>query len=73
MFKFLRSQAKVFYWVIAGSFVLFLALGGLTSRGCQAPGSHNYQPGVIGKVNGAKIMATDYDYTVRNQIAYLQR
>ena len=73
MFKFLRSQAKVFYWVIAGSFVLFLALGGLTSRGCQAPGTHRYEPGVVGKVNGMKLMAADYDNAVRNQIAFLKR
>jgi len=73
MFKFLRSQAKVFYWVIAGSFLLFLALGGLTSRGCQAPGSRSLEPGVVGKVNGQKLMAMDYDNAVRNQIAYHQQ
>ena len=42
MFKFLRSQAKVFYWVIAGTFILFLFLGGMTGRGCQAPGTKKY-------------------------------
>ncbi len=73
MFKFLRSQAKVFYWVIAGSFVLFLGLGGLTSRGCHAPGTQKYEPGVIGKVNGTKILAADYDDAVRQQVAYLRR
>jgi len=73
MFKFLRSQAKVFYWVIAGSFVLFLGLGGLTSRGCHAPGTQKYEPGVIGKVNGTKILAADYDNAVRQQVAYLRR
>ena len=39
MFKFLRSQAKIFYWVIAATFILFLFLGGMTGRGCQPPGA----------------------------------
>ncbi|MCK9995360.1 MAG: SurA N-terminal domain-containing protein [Candidatus Krumholzibacteria bacterium] len=67
MFKFLRSQAKVFYWVIAASFVLFLGLGGMTSRGCQAPGTKKVQAGVIGSVNGADITGQQYDYAVRQQ------
>ncbi len=74
MFKFLRSQAKVFYWVIAGSFVLFLVLGGLTGRGCQAPGtSKKYEPGVIGKVNGTKLMAQAYDQAVKQQTDMLHQ
>ena len=73
MFKFLRSQAKVFYWVIAGSFVLFLGLGGMTSRGCNAPGTANIEPGVIGSVNGTKITSQQYDLAVRQQIAMLRQ
>ncbi len=73
MFKFLRSQAKVFYWVIAGSFVLFLILGGLTGRGCQAPGTKRYEPGVIGKVNGTKLMSQQYDSAARQQVASLRK
>ena len=67
MFKFLRSQAKIFYWVIAASFILFLGLGGMTSRGCQAPGTKKFQAGVIGTVNGDDITAQQYDYAVRQQ------
>ena len=63
MFKILRSKAKVFYWVIAASFVLFLGLGGMTGRGCQAPGSGSYESGVVGSVNGKPISAQDYDFT----------
>ncbi len=73
MFKILRSKAKVFYWVIAGSFFLFLGLGGLTGRGCQPPGSSSYEAGVVGSVNGKAISAQDYDFTVRQQTAMLRQ
>jgi parvulin-like peptidyl-prolyl isomerase len=67
MFKFLRSQAKVFYWVIAATFILFLFLGGMTGRGCQPPGTKKFQAGVIGTVNGTDITGQQYDYAVRQQ------
>lgn len=73
MFKFLRSQAKLFYWVIAASFILFLILGGLTGRGCQAPGTGSFEPGVIGEVNGVKVSAQFYDDMVRQQIAFMRQ
>ncbi len=73
MFKFLRSQAKVFYWVIAGSFILFLFLGGMTGRGCQAPGSNSIEPGIVGSVNGDKITAQQYDFAVRQQVSQMRQ
>ncbi len=73
MFKLLRSQAKIFYWVIAGSFILFLFLGGMTGRGCQAPGTTGIEPGVIGSVNGDKITSQQYDASVRQQVALLRQ
>lgn len=73
MFKFLRSQAKVFYWVIAATFILFLILGGLTGRGCQAPGTRKLEAGVVGSVNGTEISAQQYDYAVRQQIAMMRQ
>ena len=73
MFKFLRSQAKVFYWVIAGTFVLFLFLGGMTGRGCQAPGTSSIEPGVVGSVNGDKITSQQYDFAVRQQVALMRQ
>ncbi len=73
MFKFLRSQAKVFYWVIAATFILFLFLGGMTGRGCQAPGTKKIQAGVIGTVNGQDITAQQYDYAVRQQRAQMRQ
>jgi peptidyl-prolyl cis-trans isomerase D len=71
MFKILRSKAKIFYWVIAATFILFLFLGGLTGRGCQAPGTRQLQAGIIGTVNGIDITAQQYDFTVRQQTAML--
>jgi len=74
MFKFLRSQAKVFYWVIAGSFVLFLFLGGMTGRGCQAPGTKKrIEAGVIGSVNGDKITSQSFDFAVQQQLAQMRQ
>lgn len=72
MFKFLRSQAKLFYWVIAATFILFLFLGGLTSRGCQAPGTQRMEAGVVGSVNGVKISAQNYDYAYRQTLAQMR-
>ena len=73
MFKLLRSKAKIFYWVIAGSFILFLFLGGMTGRGCQAPGTSNLEPGVIGTVSGNQISGQQYDFAVRQQIAQMRQ
>jgi parvulin-like peptidyl-prolyl isomerase len=73
MFKFLRSQAKIFYWVIAASFILFLFLGGMTGRGCQAPGTKKFQAGVIGTVNDTDITAQQYDNAVRQQRAQMRQ
>jgi parvulin-like peptidyl-prolyl isomerase len=73
MFKFLRSQAKLFYWVIAATFILFLFLGGLTGRGCQAPGTRQYDAGVVGTVAGVEITGQQYDYAVRQQTAVLSQ
>jgi len=73
MFKFLRSQAKIFYWVIAATFILFLFLGGLTGRGCQAPGVRQMEQGVIGKVNGFAVSARSYDNMVRQQTGSMRQ
>lgn len=73
MFKILRSQAKVFYWIIAVSFILFgvvFSYGGATT-GCQntGPGSDR-QAGVIGKVNGTPISAMQYERVVSQLRSY---
>ncbi|RKZ20101.1 hypothetical protein DRQ50_00530 [bacterium] len=73
MFKLLRSKAKIFYWVIAATFILFLFLGGMTGRGCQAPGTRQLQAGIIATVNGIDISSQQYDYTVRQQTAMLRQ
>ena len=73
MFKLLRSRAKVFYWVIAITFILFLFLGGMTGRGCQPPGGNRYEAGVLGSVNGINITGQEYDYTYRQTLAQMRQ
>ncbi len=74
MFKILRQKAKLFYWVIAASFILFLFLGGMTTgQGCQGSGSGPIEPGVIGTVNGDQIMSQQYEYARRQQIAFMRQ
>ena len=73
MFKFLRSQAKVFYWVIAATFILFLFLGGMTTRGCNAPGTRRAEPGVVGYVNGERITSQQYQNAVAMQLNQMQQ
>ena len=73
MFKFLRSRAKVFYWVIAVTFILFLFLGGMTSRGCNAPGMRQAEPGVIGYVNDVRITSQMYQMAVSQQMNIMRQ
>ncbi len=74
MFKILRQKAKLFYWVIAASFILFLFLGGMTTgRGCQGSGSMGLEPGVIGTVNGDQITSQQYEFARRQQIAQMRQ
>jgi parvulin-like peptidyl-prolyl isomerase len=73
MFKFLRSQAKVFYWVIAATFILFLFLGGMTGRGCQAPGTRQAEPGVVGYVNGQRITSQQYQFALSQQMGMMRQ
>jgi len=73
MFKFLRSQAKIFYWVIAATFILFLFLGGMTGRGCQAPGTRQLEAGIIGEVNGTPISAQEYEYYYRQLTSQMRQ
>jgi len=72
MFKLLRSKAKIFYWVIAASFILFIFL----AWGMQYSGSRNARqqdPGLVGSVNGLPISAYQWDNTYRNYVARMQQ
>jgi len=74
MFKFMRSQAKFMYWFIALTFLGFGALGGFGGKfGCGKDGGPRMESGVVGSVNGHKLMAQDYDYAVRNQTAAMRQ
>jgi peptidyl-prolyl cis-trans isomerase D len=72
MFKFLRSKAKVFYWVIAASFVVALGLGlGFGgSRGRRGP---RQDPNFVGSVNGVPISAMEWDSRLQQQLAQVRQ
>ncbi|MBD3221803.1 hypothetical protein GF314_11235 [bacterium] len=71
MFKFLRSNAKFFYWVIAATFVGFIFL----AWGMDAAGGRGamQQSAAVGEVNGQEISARAYDQAVRNIQASYRR
>ena len=73
MFKFLRSQAKIIYWVIAATFILFLFLGGMTGRGCQSPTGGGNQYGSVGSVNGTQLSAQFLEEVFRQHLARLKQ
>jgi uncharacterized protein YkwD len=73
MFQFMRSRAKVFYWVIAVTFLLFMAFSGSKMRGCDGAGGGNLEAGVVGSVNGTKITAAAYDQAYRQQVAMMKQ
>jgi parvulin-like peptidyl-prolyl isomerase len=69
MFKFLRSKAKVFYWVIAVTFIAFIflawgmdAMGNRGSRG----GGGRQGGNSLGSVNGVEITSPQYEQAIRN-------
>lgn len=73
MFKMLRSQAKIFYWIIAASFILFgvvFSYGGASS-GCQnsGPGA-NQQSGLVGKINDVPLSGAQYEQLYSQILAY---
>ncbi len=64
MFKFLRSNAKFFYWIIAATFVAFIFL----AWGMDVAGSRGGAPqgsDAVGEVNGTAISAWQYDRAVQ--------
>ncbi len=70
MFKLLRSNAKFFYWIIAGSFVLFIFLAwGMQYSGRQTGGG----PRDVGSINGQKISAEEWDSTYQRYMAYMRQ
>lgn len=71
MFQFLRSRAKLIYWVIALSFLAFVYIG-FGDAGCDRGGGQ-MTAGVVGTVNGRPISAEQYDGAVRQQVAMLRQ
>ncbi len=71
MFKLLRSKAKIFYWVIAGSFVLFIFLAwGMQYSGRQ---TQRQGPDHIGSINGQKISVQEWDQTYQGYLSRLRQ
>lgn len=71
MFKFLRSRAKFFYWIIAVTFVLFTFI--VWGAQCNRSGSPRQQgPTWIGSVNGEKITTSEWDSMYRQYLAQLR-
>lgn len=70
MFKLLRSNAKFFYWIIAGSFVLFIFLAwGMQYSGSGSGGG----PSDVGSINGQKISAQEWDNAYQGYLSQLRR
>ncbi len=64
MFKFLRSKAKYFYWVIAATFVAFIFLAwGMDVMGRR--GGPRVSGNAVGSVNGIEIPFDQYQQTLR--------
>ncbi len=71
MFKFLRSNAKFFYWIIAATFIAFI----FVAWGMDVAGSGGARQGssTIGSVNGIEITGFAYDRAVREVQATMRR
>lgn len=66
MFKFLRSNAKFFYWIIAATFIAFIFVAwGMDVAGSGGGGGRNRGAAVVGQVNGVDIPAQRYEMAVR--------
>jgi peptidyl-prolyl cis-trans isomerase D len=70
MFKFLRSRAKVFYWVIAATFIAFIFLAWgmdvMGGRGGRSGRGAGQASNAVGSVNGVEITYPQYEQTIRN-------
>ncbi len=73
MFSMLRSKAKIFYWVIAVSFILF---GVVFSYGSSYKGCNNGdsgakdQYGLVGEINGTALTAAQFEDMYAQILAY---
>ena len=72
MFKFLRSNAKFFYWIIAATFIAFIFVAwGMDVSGTR--GGPGQGSAAIGSVNGTDIPAFAYDRAVREVQASMRQ
>lgn len=73
MFKLLREKAKFLYWVIAISFIMFMALSDMGGQGCQSSLQPGSQAGFIGSVDDQKISGAEYDQFYRQLLAQMRQ
>jgi len=73
MFSMLRSKAKIFYWVIAVSFILFGVVFsyGSSYKGCNNGDSGGQdQYGLVGEINGTALTAAQFEDMYAQILAY---
>jgi len=72
MFKFLRSKAKIFYWVIAVSFIAFIFLAwGMDYSGSQSGRSSSGS--AVGSVNGVTISGVAWSRTYQQTVSQFRQ
>jgi peptidyl-prolyl cis-trans isomerase D len=68
MFKYLRENAKLFYWVIAATFIGGFVLMNQGTGSCQGPSNNRLEQGIVGVVNGTKVPQNLYDGYYKQQL-----
>ncbi len=68
MFKFLRSRAKIMFWIIIVTFVASIfILWGMQAGGSKS-GRNNNEVSTIGSINGIKITGQEWQFYYQNYI-----
>ena len=73
MFNMLRSKAKIFYWIIAVSFILFGVVFsyGSSYTGCNDGGSGGQDRyGLVGEINGIPLSGAQYENMYNQILSY---
>ncbi|MBT3317525.1 hypothetical protein HN388_06040, partial [bacterium] len=68
MFKFLRSRAKVMFWIIIVTFVASIFILWGMQAGGNKSGRNNNEVSTIGSINGIKITGQEWQYYYQNYI-----
>ena len=72
MFKLLRTRAKIFYWIIASTFILFTFV--VWGADCQSTSQRTAQgPDSVGSINGVEITWQEWDNSYRYYLSQVQQ